>query len=389
MQNVTLSHSLKKTPFLLGTTLLGLSVLATFLITAPAYAQQNVSPEVHADGSVTFRLPAPNAKEVQLQCEGVGNSAMQKDEHGVWAITTKPLEPDIYSYSFTVDGLHSIDPGNPLLKHSLLSCSSEVLVTGAKSQLWNISDVPRGILHHHFYKSAVAGDERDFIVYTPPDYDPLSKKCYPVLYLLHGFSDDASAWSAVGRANIILDNLIARGQAKPMIVVMPLGYGTMDFVKAGSASLRDRRGWQRNVDMFSDALLDEVLPQVEKSYRVSPDRQLHAIAGLSMGGMESLVVGLNHLDRFASVGAFSSGGLNTNYVTQFPAMNVKANDQLRLLWIGCGREDKLVESNQRFCDWLKSQNVRFTWVESPGSHSWRVWRRYLIEFSPLLFQESK
>jgi enterochelin esterase-like enzyme len=364
-------------------------LLATFLFAVPAFAQQIGSPEIHPDGRVTFRLQVPNAKEVQLRCEGVKNSAMQKDDQGVWTFTTEPLEPDIYVYSFNVDGLHLIDPGNSFLKYNLLNTDSQVQVPGPKTLLWEINDVPRGTLHRHFYKSAVAGDDRDFIVYTPPGYDPSAGKRYPVLYLLHGYSDDPTAWSAVGRANVILDNLIARGQAKPMVVVMPLGYGTMDIVKAGWSRVRDPGLWQRNVDKFGEALLGEVMPQVEKAYRVSAERQARAIAGLSMGGTESLVVGLNHLDRFAWIGAFSSGGLTTNFAAQFPTLDAKANDQLRLLWIACGRDDRLIAGNQQLCEWFKSKGIRYTWVESPGTHSFRVWRRYLAEFTPLLFQETK
>ncbi len=357
--------------------------------TLPAFAQQVFSPDVQADGRVTFRLWAPNAKDVQLHCEGVKNTAMQKDEHGAWTFTTDPLAPDIYAYSFSVDGLHLIDPSNPLMKYNLLNTESEVHVPGPKSLLWEINDVPHGTLHRHFYHSAVAGDDRDFIVYTPPGYEAAARTRYPVLYLLHGYSDDATAWSAVGRANVILDNLIARGQAKPMIIVMPLGYGTMDVVKGGWSGVRDPGLWQRNMDKFTEALLDEVMPQVEKSYRISEDRQSHAIAGLSMGGTESLVTGLNHLDRFAWVGAFSSGGLNTNYAAQFPALDSKANDKLRLLWIACGKDDRLLESNQQFCGWLKSENIRYTWTESAGAHSFLVWRRDLGEFAPLLFQNKQ
>ncbi len=362
-------------------------LLASLLFASPAFAQSIVSPEVQADDRVTFRLQAPNAKEVQLHCEGVSHSTMQKDDRGVWTFTTEPLEPDIYAYSFSVDGLHVIDPNNPFQKYNLLNTESQVEVPGPKSLPWEINDVPRGTLHRHFYRSAVAGDERDFIVYTPPGYDASAKERYPVLYLLHGYSDDPTAWSAVGRANVILDNLIARGQARPMIVVMPLGYGTMDVVKAGWSRVRDRDLWQRNVDKFGETLLDEVVPQVEKSYRVSTDRRARAIAGLSMGGTESLVVGLNHPDRFAWIGAFSSGGLNTNFAAQFPALDARANDQLRLLWVACGKDDGLLKANQQFCDWLQSKNIHYTWVESPGAHSFRVWRRYLAEFAPLLFRD--
>jgi enterochelin esterase family protein len=363
--------------------------LAALLFALPAFAQQPVSPEVRPDGAVTFRLFAPNAKDVQLHCEGVRNSAMQKDAQGVWAFTSEPLEPDIYVYSFSVDGLHLIDPANSFLKYNLLNSDSQVEVPGAASLPWQVNDVPRGQLHRHFYKSAVAGDDRDFIVYTPPGYDASARQRYPVLYLLHGYSDDTTAWTGVGRANVILDNLIARGQAKPMIIVMPLGYGTMDVVKGGWGRVRDPGLWQRNVDKFGDALLGEVMPQVEKSYRVLADRRSRAIAGLSMGGTESLVVGLNHLDRFAWVGAFSSGGLNTNFAAQFPALDAKANGKLNLLWIGCGKEDRLVENNQQLCDWLDKQGVHHAWVTTPGNHSFRVWRRYLADFAPLLFQDKK
>ncbi len=366
-----------------------LVLLAALLFALPGFAQPVFSPEVHADRSVTFRLAAPKAKEVQLHCEGVKDSTLQKDANGVWTFTTEPLEPDIYVYSFSVDGLHLIDPANPFLKYNLLNTDSQVEVPGSPALPWAINAGPRGQLHRHFYSSAVAGDERDFMVYTPPGYDPAAHKRYPVLYLLHGYSDDTTAWSAVGRANVILDNLIARGQAKPMIVVMPLGYGTMDVVKGGWSRVRDPGLWQRNVDKFSDALLTEVLPQVEKTYRVLTDRRSRAIAGLSMGGTESLVTGLNHLDRFAWIGAFSSGGLNTNYAAQFPALNPKANDQLRLLWIACGREDRLLENNVQFCEWLKSRKVGYTWVETAGTHSFRVWRRNLAEFASLLFQDHK
>jgi enterochelin esterase-like enzyme len=362
-------------------------LLATLLFALPALAQPVVSPEVHPDRRVTFRLAAPNAKEVQLRCEGITKPTLQRDEQGVWTFTSEPLEPDIYVYSFSVDGVRVVDPANPLLKCNLLNTESQVYVPGPKSLAWELNDVPHGVLHRHFYRSAAAGDERDFLVYTPPGYDPTAKQLYPVLYLLHGYSDDPTAWSAVGRANVILDNLIARGQARPMIVVMPLGYGTMDIVKAGWSRVRDRELWQRNVDRFGDALLGEVLPQVEKAYRASPDRQARAIAGLSMGGTESLVVGLNHLDRFAWIGAFSSGGLSTNFAAQFPALDAKASDPLRLLWIACGREDRLIDNNRQLCDWLKSKSIRYTWVESDGAHSFRVWRRYLADFAPLLFHK--
>jgi enterochelin esterase family protein len=362
-------------------------LLASLLFAWPVFAQPIVSPEVHPDGRVTFRLSAPNATQVRLYCEGTGNVPLTNDGHGVWTFTSPPLEPDIYVYSFVADGLHLMDPANALLKYNLLTSESLVEVPGPKSLPWEINDVPHGRLHRHFYHSAVAGDDRDFIVYTPPGYHPSAWKRYPVLYLLHGYSDDPTAWTTVGRANVILDNLIARQQAKPMIVVMPLGYGTPEIVRAGWSRLDHPGPWRRNVEKFGQTLLDEVMPQVEQDYRVKTDCQSHAIAGLSMGGTESLEIGLNQLARFAWIGAFSSGGLNTNFPGQYPGLKTRVAGHLRLLWIGCGRDDERLVDNQQFCHWLKSQEVPFTWVECPGVHSFRVWRRNLAEFLPLLFQK--
>ncbi|MGA2247160.1 MAG: alpha/beta hydrolase-fold protein [Verrucomicrobiota bacterium] len=360
----------------------------SLLLAAPAFAQSVVSPDVQSDGRVTFRLQAPNAKQVHALCEGA-TIVMQRDADGVWSGTSAPLQPDIYDYSFNVDGAHTLDPANPLVKYNLLNPENMVHVAGPKSLVWEINDVPHGQLHRHAFKSRVAKDQRNYIVYTPPGYDPKATQRYPVLYLLHGYSDDATAWSTAGRANVILDNLIARGQAKPMLVVMPLGYGTMEVVKNGWSRMDEPVLWRQNLDNFSEILLREVIPAVEKSYRVEKDRESRAIAGLSMGGAESLLTGLNHLDRFAWVGSFSAGGLTTNYVSQFPSLNSQANDKLNLLWIACGKDDWLIETNQAFCRWLKSEDVHYTWVATPGAHTYRVWRPDLGAFVPLLFQEKK
>jgi enterochelin esterase family protein len=188
---------------------------------------------------------------------------------------------------------------------------------------------------------------------------------------------------------VILDNLIARGQARSMVVVMPLGYGTMDIVKAGWQRVRDPALQRRNQELFRENLLKEVVPMAEKNYRISSDAKSRAIAGLSMGGAESLFVGLATPDRFAWIGAFSSGGVNTNYSSQFPNADSKLNKQLQLLWISCGREDGLFAGNKKFEEWLTSKDVRHTWVETPGQHSFRVWRRNLASFAPLLFQDKK
>jgi len=309
-----------------------------FLFIVPAIrcqAQQPIiSPDVHPDSRVTFRLRAPNAQKVMLAREGAEQIAMEKNEEGVWSIATDPLEPDIYGYSFVADGVN-----------------------------------------------------RDFFVYTPPGHDPKAAKTYPTLYLLHGFSDDASAWTAVGCAERILDNLIAQGKARPMLVIMPLGYGAPEIIARTGPGLHNHALRDRNCEKFRDALLTEVMPEVERWYLVARDRESRAIAGLSMGGTESLFTGLNVLDGFAWVGVFSSGGLYESFDVMFPALSSKVNTQLRLLWISCGKEDHLIEVNRKLIHWLDSKGIQHTTIETSGSHTWMVWRRNLVSFVQLLFQE--
>jgi len=352
---------------------------------APTPPPPVVSPEVRPDQRVTFRFRAPNAKEVTVDREGAPKLAMQKDAQGVWSVTTDALDPDIYGYAFTADGVRLVDPGNPVIVPNLLNKSSALHVPGPSSLPWEVGAVPHGVLHHHFYRSRVVGDDRDFYVYTPPAYDPHESKRYPVLYLLHGFSDDASGWTAVGRAHTILDNLIAAGKAKPMLVVMTLGYGAPEIVTRGFGAFRDMALRQRNYDRYRDALFTEVMPFIEGNYRASADRESRAIAGLSMGGAESLFVGLNALDRFAQIGAFSSGGLSEEFETTFPGLDASANAKLRLLWISCGTEDRLIDANRKFHSWLDAKGVKHTMVETPGAHTWMVWRRNLAALLPLLF----
>jgi enterochelin esterase-like enzyme len=358
-------------------------------ISLVAFAQQPpaiISPDVQPDGKVTFRLFDPGAKDVKLQFEGAPQPApMTREDSGVWSLTLGPLDPDIYGYMFIADGVKFIDPNNPTIKPNLLDPQSMVHVSGATPQLWDVAEVPHGVVHHHFFKSKVVGDQRDFYVYTPPGFDPKAKKKYPVFYLLHGFSDSADGWTAVGMANVILDNLIAQGKIKPMIVVMPLGYGTPEMIKLKQASWDHPDVKQLNFDNFRKSLLTEVIPQVESAYPVSTKREDRAIAGLSMGGSESLLTGLNNIDQFAYVGAFSAGGLPDAYAAQFPSLDSKQASQLRALWIACGYSDHLVDDNRKFKTWLKSKDITFTDIETPGAHTWMVWRRNLIAFTPLLF----
>lgn len=356
-----------------------------------------VSPEVLADHRVTFRLRLAEAKEVRVQMDGMSKPlAMQKDLEGIWSATTEPLAPDYYGYVFLVEGAAVLDPSNNTIKPNLLYRANELHVppmpgnssnsTNSTWPAWEISDVPRGEIHHHFYHSKVVGDERGYFVYTPPGYNPRGKQTYPVLYLLHGFSDDASAWTAVGRANVILDNLIARGKAKPMLIVMPLGYGAPEILAVGYGSPRDPGIGQRNFDRFSDALRTEVIPRVEAEYFVKKDRDSRAIAGLSMGGAQSLFTGLNTLSEFAWIGAFSSGGLTPDFAVEFPGLDANANARLRLLWIACGTGDPFIEINRALRAWLASKDIHHADIETPGAHDWLVWRRNLAEFAQLLFR---
>jgi enterochelin esterase family protein len=370
------------------------------------------SPEVSPDGKVTFRLRAPNAKEVFVT--GIGQRlAMEKNEQGVWSATTEPLKPDIYSYSFSVDGSTFNDPGNAQFKTAYGSAGqSEVRVPGSGPVSWAPGkDVPRGAVTRHFYHSAVAGDDRDFWVYTPANYDPKRKEAYPTLYLLHGLGDDSNSWIESGAANVILDNLIAQGKAKPMVMVNPLGYGNAG---GPGTAMGDTM-----IPNYARTVLEEVMPQVEKAYNVSKDRDERAIAGLSMGGAESTFVGLNHLDKFAWIGSFSGayvmwprataagapaaggrggagggrGGQTVDTATiekNFPNLDAKANSQIRMLWIVCGADDGLLGVSRAFEEWLKSKNVKFTTLEVPGmAHVWPLWRQNLTDMAPMLFQAQK
>ncbi|MCW5943225.1 MAG: hypothetical protein KIS66_13410 [Fimbriimonadaceae bacterium] len=353
---------------------------------APQPQSRPVRPEVAPDRTVTFRLAAPNARKVEVNLEGTGNLSLVKGDDGVWTATTKALAPDLYGYTYSVDGVAILDPNNPRIKPNLIWVGNLILVPGNPPEVWETRDVPRGEVHQRFYRSAIIGDRRDYFVYTPPGYRQ-GKTKLPVLYLLHGFSDTANGWTAVGNAHVILDNLIADGKAKPMVVVMPLGYGVPDFATPGGRNFGDRSLVMENYTKFRDALLQEVRVQVEADYRVSAKREDRAIAGLSMGGAESLFVGLGNLDTFGYVGAFSSGGLAANRPEEaFPHLDVKKANTLKVFWMACGTEDSLIGFQRGFASWLKEKGVKVETKETPGGHEWRLWRRNLAEFAAKLFR---
>jgi len=364
-----------------------LSLLIPFAAAKMAAQGPVVSPEVHADRTVTFRYRDPGAKKVELSLEGVDSIVMTKGANGVWTYTSEPLAPDIYGYNFIADGEARLDIHNPAVKPNLIWVGNMVTVPGNPAEPWEVQHVPHGELHRHFYKSGIIGDERDYFVYTPPGYRPNAGPKLPVLYLLHGYSDMANGWTAVGMAHVILDNLIATGKAKPMIIVMTLGYGVPGFASPIQSGFRDPNRTSRNFDLFRKALLEEVIPAVEHDYRASSTRANRAIAGLSMGGAETLFVGLNNLDKFAYVGAFSSGGLGGDFNADFPGFDgAKTNKALKHFWVSCGVSDGLITFNRNLVTWLKEKNATVDFHETSGRHAWMVWRRNLIEFSQLLFK---
>ncbi len=358
------------------------------LLPIVAFAQKKeeppiVSPEVNADRSITFRLRMPYAHNVAVGVEGIQKDiAMAKDKTGVWTVTVKPQSPNYYGYWFTVDGETCLDP--LCNQYRLNQCwqSNMVLVPGDPPAAWELQDVPHGEIHQHFYQSKIIGDQQDYFVYTPPDYPKGGP--YPVLYLLHGYSDFANAWTEVGMANVILDNLIAQGKAKPMLIVMPLVYGAPRMKPQKTHNPPSRDMPDDDEGHFKEALLREIIPQVEADYKTLKGPSSRAIAGLSYGADESLFVGLNNLDHFAYVGGFSPAGPSD---VQYKGLNSsKANAGLRLLFITWGKDDSFAESGGAWDAWLKKHGIKFEESVLPGTHEWPVWRQNLVQFCKEIFR---
>jgi enterochelin esterase family protein len=350
-----------------------------------------LSHQVHPDRSITFRFKDGSGAKVELDLEGVAKPIpMVKGADGIWSYTTQPLAPEIYGYSFLAGGEPRIDPENHLLAPNIaFPASNAVEVPGDSPQPWDQTEVPHGTLHLHRFTSRIAlglpAHQEDVVVYTPPGYDPRAPKAYPVLYLLHGWSGVAEGWTRDQQANFILDNLLAEGKIKPMVVVMPTGYGDMSFVQNGFGIWRDPVAVEHNTQLFMRLLTEEIMPMAEGAYNISRDREGRAITGLSMGGLEALDTGLHHSDQFAWVGGFSSAVHNLDYEHQLAALDPKTAN-LKLLWIACGTEDGLIDANRKFIAFLKAKGMPVTQVETPGLHVSLVWRDNLVHFTPLLFQ---
>jgi enterochelin esterase family protein len=350
------------------------------------------SHEVHTDRSITFRFKGASATKVELNLEGVAKPIpMTRGKSGTWTYHTHPLPPEIYFYSFLADGEPRVDPENHSIASNLVfPASSAVEVPGQTPQPWDETGVPHGTVHTHRFASKIAlglaANQEEVVVYTPPGYDAHAAKPYPVLYLLHGWSGVAEGWVKDQQANFILDNLLAQGKIKPMVVVMPLGYGDMGFVEHGFDIWRDPAAVEHNTQLFMSLLTDEIMPFAESAYNISHDREGRAITGLSMGGLEALDTGLHNTDKFAWIGGFSSAVHNLDYQHQLAALDPKTAD-LKLLWIACGTEDGLIEPNRKMIAFLKAKGMPVTQVETPGLHVSLVWRDNLINFAPLLFQK--
>ena len=350
-----------------------------------------LSHEVHPDRSVTFRFRNASASEVKLKLDGAAKPIpMVKGADGIWTYTTQPLAPENYFYSFMVGEESRTNPENHRLVPNLASSGANVLVVpGETPQPWDETAVSHGTVHLHRFTSKIAqglpASQEEVVVYTPPGYDAGAAKPYPVLYLLHGWSGEAESWTRDQQANFILDNLLAAGKIKPMVVVMPLGYGEMSFVESGFDVWRDRATVERNTQLFMSMLLGEIVPMAEGAYNISRDRDGRAITGLSMGGLESLDAGLQHTDKFAWIGGFSSAVHNLDYEHQLANLDA-GTANLKLLWIACGTEDHLIEANRKMIAFLKAKGLPVTQVETPGLHDSLVWRDNLIHFAPLLFQ---
>lgn len=341
------------------------------------------SPLVHPDRQMTFNFRAPNAKKVELSAQFLkGNQPLTVDTNGVWSITVGPVEPNLYPYSFVVDGVGIADPSNQDLFPNERFKASLVDIPGDQPSLHSVQDVPHGEMSYCFYQSKTLGRTRPLIVYTPPGYREGRKK-YPVFYLVSGTTDTEETWFKVGRVNFILDNLIAQKKAVPMIVVMP--YGNMMMGTPPPTSLQAADMYK----VFNDELVGNIIPYVEANYRVSRDREKRAIAGFSRGGGQSLFTGFNNLDKFAWIGSYSAyltPEVFDKYFASSAADPKATNKKLKLLWLGVGKADFLCKQAVEFDDYLKGKNIEHQSFVTEGGHTWMNARHYLAETLQLYFK---
>ncbi|MBQ0044495.1 MAG: hypothetical protein KBT05_05670 [Bacteroidales bacterium] len=347
-----------------------------------------VSPEYNPDGSVTFRCQAPNAGKVELECQMFsGTRPMTRDERGVWTITVKPDQPDIYPYAFQIDGTQVADPNNMFIfpnegfKYSLAD------VRGPEPTVQDIQKVPHGKVSYRYYHSENCGGiERPMCVYTPAGYDPAGSEKLPVLYLIHGMTDTYETWFKVGHVNIILDNLIAQGLAKRMIIVMPYANPYPEMMLRGLADSYDAIG----TDIVTREIMDEVMPFVESNYNVLTGKKNRAIAGFSLGGRQALACGLGNPEQFQYVAAMAPAIFGEEYKTNFetgvyaPVKSIKKN--VKMMWLGTGSDDFLIQASRNLEKNLTDLGIKHEFYNPGGGHTWMNCRDYIEIVAKKLFK---
>jgi enterochelin esterase-like enzyme len=360
-------------------------------------------PRVDSKGRVEIRLKAPDATKVRLNFWSGPKVDMVKQPDGVWRVVTEPLAPGLHYYMLIVDGVEMADTGSrAFFGGSKYASAVEVPEPG--STYYAIQNVPHGQVREVWYSSSVTGTWRHALVYTPPGYDERTKERYPVLYLQHGGGEDETGWVRQGHANFILDNLIASGKAKPMLVVMAYGYARRAGAQppgsagGGFGSPDFRKAMQDMLSAFEAEVTEALIPFIDRTFRTIPDRGHRAMAGLSMGGMQTFHITLNHLDRFSYIGGFSGAAgpltlgrdldpkTDYNGVLADPAAFAK---RVKLLWlgVGTGEPERMREGIRKLHAGLTEAGIAHVYQESPGTdHEWQTWRRNLDDFAPRLFR---
>lgn len=355
------------------------------------------SPEVNKDNTVTFRLKAANASKVEVVGDFLSKdekAKMKKVNNDVWEYTTpKALDPELYSYSFMMDGIKISDPSNVFMSRDVVTISNLFMVDGKESELYKVQNVPHGSLSKVWYHSDKLNADRRITVYTPAGYETNNQR-YPVLYLLHGMGGDEDSWATLGRASQILDNLIAQGKAKPMIVVMTNGNSDLQAAWGESPTgyVTPTIELPKTTDGSFEDAFPEVVTFVDKAYRTITKKESRAIAGLSMGGFHSMQISKEYPTLFNYIGLFSASarfkGRKESHIYENCEAKIKTQfaQKPALYWIAIGKDDFLYEENQKFRSFLDSNGFQYTYVESEGGHIWKNWRNYLCQFLPLIFK---
>ena len=388
------------------------ALTVALLIGVTMFAQQAlwgttpvVSPEIHDNNTVTFRFKAPKAVRVQLtgdflpvqknaKFEAPGIVDLKEGQEGVWEYTTpEPLKPELYSYSFIVDGLRMNDPANVYLIRDVSTLTNVFIIGGDRADFYKVNPVPHGTVSRIWYDSPALGLERRMTVYTPAGYETSGKR-YPVLYLLHGMGGDEEAWIYLGRTAQILDNLIAQGKAKPMIVVMPNGNASQEAAPGESSRgmVPPTMQLPKTMEGSYEQAFPEIVKFIDKNYRTIKSKSGRAIAGLSMGGFHSLHISKQYPDMFNYIGLFSAAIMPNKevsspiYENMGGKLKVQFDKNPALYWIAIGKTDFLYKANEEYRKLLDEKGYKYTYYESDEGHIWKNWRIYLTEFVPMLFR---